>query len=233
VSFSVGPKKGKSMLDLDELYFNSDPYRNLLEKIGNEIRLEDIAERSGDLIAAYKHGLKVWDYLLKLMKMTGAQSIYELDAGGAPIYDLLYWAATFVDNLHNASIRDKSFEKHKLSFCEAYVDMHRGMFDKDVRNLGNIRTSLAECYFKLGKSEKTDDLFREWLSAEPTWGFGWTGWSDLYWLWNSGIEKDFKKAEKILKEGLKVPKVNDREHIKERLAELKKAKKSNIRPTCH
>ncbi len=219
------------MLDLNELYFNSDRYRTLLEKIGSELRQEEIAERSGDPIAASKHGLKIWNHLLKLMKMTEAQSIYELEVEGATIYDLLYWAATFVENLHNASIMDKSFEQHKFSFCEAYVDMHRGMLHKDVRNLGNIRTSLAECYFKLGKFEKTDDLFREWLSAEPDWGFGWIGWSDLYWLWNFGIEKEFKKAEKILKEGLKVPKVNNREHIKDRLADLKKAKKSNIPPT--
>ncbi len=168
---------------------------------------------------------------MKLMKMAEAQSIYELDVGGATIYDMLYWASTFADNLHNASIRDKSFEKHKLSFCEAYVEMHHGMLDKDVRNLGKIRISLAECYFKQGKSEKTDDLFREWLGIEPDWGFGWIGWSDLYWLWNFGIAKDFKKAEKILKQGLKVPNVIDREHIKERLADLKKANKSNIRPT--
>jgi pentatricopeptide repeat protein len=148
-----------------------------------------------------------------------------LDVGNATIYDLLFWAATFVDTLHNASIRDKSFGKHKLSVCESYVDMHRGMLDKDVRNLGNVRTSLAECYFKRGESEKADTLFREWLSVEPDWGFGWIGWSDLYWLWNLGIEKDFDKAEKILREGLRVPNVNDREHIKERLTDLKKAKR--------
>lgn len=85
----------------------------------------------------------------------------------------------------------------------------------------------------MGKTEKADSLFRKWLSAEPEWGFGWIGWSDLYWLWNLSIEKDFKKAEKILKEGLTVPKVNDREHILERLSDLKKAKADNIRPTLH
>jgi hypothetical protein len=87
------------MLDLDELYFNSDRYRTLLEKIGDEIGQMSIAERSGDPIAASRHGLKTWNYLLKLMKITDAQSIYELEVGRATIYDLLYWAATFVDTL--------------------------------------------------------------------------------------------------------------------------------------
>jgi len=64
----------------------------------------------------------------------------------------------------------------------------------DQLNLGNLRTSLIECYFKIGKIDDADSLFREWLSAEPDWGFGWIGWSDLYWLWNLGIEKDFNKS---------------------------------------
>lgn len=219
------------MLDLDELYFNSTRYRGLLEKIGREMERENIAEKAGDPIAVSQHGLRIWDYLLKLMKITEAKSIFELEEGRATIYDLLYWAATFVDNLHNASIRDKSFEKHKLSICESYIDMHRGMLAKEVRNLGNVRSSLAECYFKMGMFEKAESLFRDWLSVEPDWGFGWIGWSDLYWLMNLGVDKDFEKAEKILKQGLKVPNVNDRDHIEERLADLTKERRKYIRPT--
>ena len=217
------------MLNLNELYFNSVSYRALLDKIGTEIDEEDRAERAGDPVTASKHGLKVWDCLLKLMKMSEAKSIYELDESNATIYDLLYWASTFADELHNASIKDKSFAKHRQTFCGSYVDMHSGMLNRKVRNLGNIRNSLAECYFKRGKTEKADSLYRDWLSVEPDWGFGWIGWSDLYWLWNLGVEKDLIKAEKILQKGLKVPDVNDREHIEERLANLKKEKKKHIR----
>ncbi len=91
---------------------------------------------------------------------------------GATIFDLLYWAPTFADNLNNAGIKDKSFENYMFSFCKVYIDMHHGMLGKDVRNLGNIRASLAECCFKQGKFEKADGLFRKWLSVEPDWGFG-------------------------------------------------------------
>jgi tetratricopeptide (TPR) repeat protein len=220
-----------TMLDLDELYFNSENFRSLLNRIGTEIEQEHIAERAGDPVTASKHGLKVWSHILELMKMSEAESIYELDEGNATIYDLLYWAAAFADELHNACIKDKSFEKHRQSFCESYVVMHSGMLDRKVRNLGNIRNSLAECYFNMGKSEKADSLYRDWLGVEPDWGSGWIGWSDLYWLWNPGVEKDFNKAGKILEGGLKVPDVRDREHIEERLADLKKEKKKHIRQT--
>jgi tetratricopeptide (TPR) repeat protein len=110
------------------------------------------------------------------------------------------------------------------------VNMHRWMLDRDVRNLGNIRISLAECYFKMGKFEKADSLFKDWLAVEPDWGAGWIGWSDLYWLWNLGAEKDFNKAEKILNHGLKIPNVNDRDFIKERLQDLKAEKEKNVSP---
>lgn len=214
------------MLDFDELYFNSAECRDLLDKIGREIEQEDKADRSGDPVTACKHGLKVWACLLELMEMAEAKSIYQLDENHATIYDLLYWATTFADELHNASLKDQSFAKHKLAFCESYVDMHKGMLDSEVRNLGNVRNSLAECYYKMGKIEKTESLYKHWLSAEPDWGFGWIGWSDLYWIWNFECEKNFKKAEQILKEGLKVSNVNDREHIEERLADLRKEKYS-------
>ena len=215
------------MLDPDKLHFTSEHYRGLLDIIGEEIDREDMAERAGDSITASKHGLKVWGYLLKLMEMLKADSIYELDQGHVTIYDLLYWATSFSDELHNAKLKDKSFEKHKLNFCQSYVEMHRGMLDREVRNLGNIRTSLAECYYQMGKTEKVDSLYSEWLSAEPDWGWGWIGWSDLYWFWNIGFEKDFKKAESILKEGFSTPHVRDREHIKQRLVDLEKLRPTN------
>lgn len=214
------------MLDPDKLYFSSESYRNLLDEIGENIHREDIAERANNLIDACKYGLEVWENLIKFMEKLEAKSIYELQEENATIYDLLYWASSFADELHSASRIDKSFETHKLNFCESYVHMHSGMLNKKVRNLGNVRISLAESYYKMGKIDKVDSLFREWLSNEPDWGWGYIGWSDLYWLWNLGNEKDFAKAESILREGLSIPDVRDHEHINDRLDNLQKENKS-------
>jgi hypothetical protein len=59
-------------------------------------------------------------------------------------------------------------------------------------------------------------------------GAGWIGWSDLYWLWNLGNQKDFDKAEKILGQGLKVPNVDNRNDIKKRLKDLKTEMQRNV-----
>jgi tetratricopeptide (TPR) repeat protein len=202
----------------------SEPFSQkalLVKKISKEIKLEDTANKEGNLVEAIKHGQKIWDYLLHLMKIMEVDSIYELEKADATGYDLLYWAATFAEELYSISLQDQSFEKQKLDFFESYVDMHHGMRNKDVRNLGNIRILLAECYFKMGNAEKADFLFKDWLNAEPDWGAGWIGWSDLYWLWNLGVEKDFKKAKKILSQGLKVHNINDRNAMEKRLKDLK------------
>ncbi len=108
--------------------------------------------------------------------------------------------------------------------------MHEEFSDKNLPNLGNVRSSLAETYYQLGDKDKADSLYEKWLKNEPDWGWGWIAWSDYYWLWKHiGLEQDFEKAEQILKKGLCVKKVSDKEHIKERLnnhlAEKSKLKK--------
>ncbi len=209
------------MLDHEKFYIKSPLHETLLSKISKEIKQETIANRAGDPVKAVKHGQKVWDYLLQLMKIVGVDSIYELERSDATEYDLLFWAATFADELYSAVLKDKSIEKQQLYFYESYVDMHRGMLDRDARNLGNIRILLAEYYFKMGKAEKVDSLFKDWLTVEPEWGAGWIGWSDLYWLWNLGNQKDFDKAEKILIQGLKVTNEVNQYDLGKRLKNLK------------
>lgn len=213
------------MINPDTLYFSSEIYRNLLDKIRDSITEENVERRKGNPIEACNHGHKVWNYLQELMKMLHAKSVFELDQRHVTMYDLLFWANGFTDELHNASLKDKSFVSKKLEFCENYLEMHSNMLDKDVRNLGNVRNSLAETYYRIGKEKEADALFRKWLSAEPDWGWGWIGWSDCCWLWETPkLKKDFGKAEKILKEGLSVPDVLDIDYLKERFSDLQKKK---------
>ena len=220
------------MIDPDTLYFSSEKYRNLLDVIGDEITDEDLAQRKGSPIEACRHGFKVWDHIQELMNMLRAKSVFELDQSQATIYDLLYWASTFADELHGASLKDKSFVPKQLDFCEHYVKMHCDMLNKDVRNLGNIRISLAETYYRMGKAKEADAFFHRWLSVEPDWGWGWIGWSDCYWLWEiPELKKDFDKAERILKEGLSVPDVTDLNYLKDRLSDLLKKKRTQNQPT--
>ena len=39
---------------------------------------------------------------------------------------------------------------------------------------------MAQAYFDAGMTEKSEELFRSWLDADPGWGWGWIGWADCY-----------------------------------------------------
>ena len=210
------------MLDPDELYDSSESYRNLLDNLGNNIEDEVIEVGSNNFIEACKYGFAVWDNIKKLMRKLKAKTVYEVQEGHATIYDLLFWASNFADELYNASRKDKAYETKEFDFCNAYVNMHRGMLDNTVRNLGNVRISLAGIYHRMGKTDEVDSLFSGWLKKEPDWGWGYIGWSDLYWGWKSINKKDYVKAEGILKKGLSISNVRDQQYIKDRIKELKK-----------
>ena len=93
-----------------------------------------------------------------------------------------------------------------------------------------LRLKRKFLYNELMKMLKADSLFHEWLKLEPDWGWGWIGCSDCYWLWEYlGLEKDLDKAEEILRKGLSVSNVSDRDHIEDRLEYLLK-EKNKIQP---
>jgi tetratricopeptide (TPR) repeat protein len=213
------------MIDPDKLYFSSAQYRNLLNEIQDGINLQGREETAGNLDKACELGLKVWDNILKLLAMLQAKSVYELD--GVTGYDLLHWASCLAIELGNATRDNKLFALKKLQFCQSFVQMHQGLLDKEVRNLGGIRSSLAESYFAMGEVQKGDALFKEWLDLEPDWGWGWIFWSDCFWLMKyAGVDIDFIKAEKILTKGLSIPNISDKKYIQERLQDLLEEKES-------
>ena len=79
---------------------------------------------------------------------------------------------------------------------------------------------MAESHAKLGRRDTSDRLYREWLDAEPAWGWGWIGWADTYFLLLPDERHDLARAEAILRKGLAVPDVRDREDVLDRLAAL-------------
>ena len=208
------------MKNSDVLYKNSKKFRDLLDRIHDTIDEEINYENEKNYVAASNSGLKAWSDLKELMKILGAKSFCDLER--ETIYDLLYWACTLTDNLHNASRKDESFLPKKLLFCKEYVEMHQDFLDKDMRNIGNIRRSLADCYVDIRDFKTCDSLYETWLQKEPDWGWGWIGWSDCYWLFNKKNKSDFEKALSILERGLALKGVNDKNHMIDRLNSLKK-----------
>lgn len=191
---------------------------HIMDMIQTSINEEQHYEDLQDYVLASEAGLRTWLYLKQFMALLQVSSLYELEH--ETIFDLLYWANVLTMNLHNATLKNPDFFQQYFLFCKEYVTMHVPYLEKNVRNLGHIRSALAGCYLRQGEVDRCDQLFEQWLKQEPDWGWGWIGWSDSYYLFSGKRNKDKKRAQQILEKGLAVPSVRNRDEIKTRLQEL-------------
>jgi tetratricopeptide (TPR) repeat protein len=74
-------------------------------------------------------------------------------------------------------LEDRQFLRARIALCEEALK--RFPTDDDLL-IENRKRALAESYYELGETEKSELLYREWLQQDPQWGWGWIGWSDSY-----------------------------------------------------
>ena len=154
--------------------------------------------------------------MLRLRAKSGARTVREFDALFEGSQSLFNWVQTLGLELGNAGLEDRQFHVRRIEVCEKALEM----FDRnDPVIVGNFRRGIAGSWFGLGETDKTDRLYREWLKADPQWGWGWIGWSDCYWLTRQEFQ-NLSRGEEILQEGMKVPGVRDLTYLADRLIDL-------------
>ncbi len=160
--------------------------------------------------------LDVWSQVLALADrrcMTKLSRLDELFAGTQSLYN---WVQDVEMELSNGRDVIARFLSERLRFCEEYLarfgeqkpEIDRGMW-----------RAIAEVHNETGDVETVDRLYRQWLTADPCWGWGWIAWADCYWLFTPR-EKNFPRGEEILREGLAAAEVRDRAEVLARLADL-------------
>ena len=112
--------------------------------------------------------------------------------------------------------KDPEFLRARIAVCEEAL---RRFPDEDELMVENRRRAVAESYFELGDSDKAEALFEQWLAADPRWGWGWIGWADLHFFFDSR-PKDYGRAEELLDRGYSTSGVRDRADIADRLVML-------------
>ena len=190
--------------------------------------------------AACRIWLEAWRDVLGLLEKGGLQSIHAFDERFRGSQSLFNWIQDLEDELWNAGLEDRQFLTARIAVCEEGL---RRFPAEDELMTENRRRALAESYFELGETGKAEALYRDWLHADPRWGWGWIGWSDGYGITRTKFQ-DWQRAEQILREGLAVDQVRDRGDLLERLAhvceeqgrkaeaiELRKQAKRNVVPT--
>jgi len=166
--------------------------------------------------AACRIWLDAWRDVLGLLDRGGLTSIREFDERFRGSQSLFNWIQDLEDALWNAGLEDRQFLTARIAVCEEGL---RRFQAEDQLMTENRWRALAESYFELGEAAKAEALYRDWLHADPRWGWGWIGWSDGYGFTRNQLQ-DWPRAEQILREGLAVDQVRDRPDILERLADV-------------
>ena len=166
--------------------------------------------------AACPPWLNAWAEVLRLLDKGSLRSISEFDDRFRGSQSLFNWIQDLEQELWNAGLEDRQFLTARIAVCEEGL---RRFATDDELMTENRRRALAESYFELGETDKAEALYRDWLKADPGWGWGWIGWSDCY-RFTRTESQDFQRCEQILREGLSLTEDRDRPDLAGRLADL-------------
>jgi len=159
--------------------------------------------------------LEAWEGIKVLMRKTGATKLNELQKK-YPFEDFLTnYVQDLEMELHNAGIDDPRYHEKRITYCTELLEY----CGDDQNIIENTRRAIAESYADLGDMETCDRLFEGWLQEDPTWGWGYNGWSDCHCFYLSG-PCNYQKGEQILLRGLAQPELRDRIDVVSRLIEL-------------
>jgi len=168
-----------------------------------------------DAVAASTLWLKAWRAVLKIMDDHDVRSIKDFDLRFGGSQSLYNWVQDIGLKLSCAGFDDDRLYHEGIRFCETFEERFG---DEDALIKENMRRELAGFYANLDEMDTVDELFGGWLREDPQWGWGWTGWSDCYYLVRK--EGDADKGEQLLVEGLAVAGVRDEVDMLDRLQTL-------------
>jgi tetratricopeptide (TPR) repeat protein len=185
-------------------------------------RLDDRIQAGYDLlearqvVSACRTWLDAWADVRRLLDKASLQSLAAFDARFRGSQSLFNWIQDLEMELGNAGREEQDFLTARIAVCEECLQRFAG---DDALLAENWRRALAESYYELGDTDRTEGLYREWLTTDPRWGWGWIGWADCYRFAHRD-RQDLARAEHLLQEGLAIPEVRDRPDLADRLADL-------------
>jgi len=185
-------------------------------------RLDDRMQRGydeSDGAARCDLWLEAWRDVLRLAERFDLATIEEFDRRFNGTQFVFNWVQDLEEELLNAAAKDERFARERIRYCEEFLARFP---DVDPNVVENMHRAIADSHFQAGEAATGDRLYRGWLEADPSWGWGWIGWSDAYGLFASPAHgaADYGRAAEILEQSLAVPDLRDRRDVLERLAEV-------------
>lgn len=157
--------------------------------------------------------IQAYGEMVRLMKKTKIRTLAELDEASNALRCTIHWVENFVVLLRELGERDDKYSQKCVEVCEEMLEF---LDCEDERFMRFLRRSLAKACFDFGAEETMNRLYKGWLADDPRWGKGYVAWAKCYESRDDAMNRQI--AEQILREGLGVIKINDRESILRTLA---------------
>lgn len=136
-------------------------------------------------------------------------------------YDWSEFLSNYIQDLelelHNAGWENEEYFHKRIKYCNEMIKLCN---QEDELIIENTKRAIADSYFILEDAEETDKLYGQWLYEDPTWGWGYIGWSDCYSEDTKKIKADLGKAEEIIRRAVEKKDVRDRVDVLMRAIEI-------------
>lgn len=191
-----------------------------IKSIETEVRKANQLLNDQKTTAACDIFLKVWEDLKRLMQQGAIKDIEELQAA-YPWQDFVAnWVQDIEQELHNAGLENPVYFNKRIQYCEELLTW---VGASDQLMIENTRRAIADSYFALDNMAECDRLYQGWLQDDPTWGWGYIGWSDCYHWGFKDTALDQAKAAQIVSQALAVADLRDRADVVDRAVEIYRA----------
>lgn len=187
-----------------------------------EERLDELMQTGYDLMqanqraAACNRWLEAWD-LVKQMARPEIRTIDAFDRAHPGLQQFVSNCCSDLEmELGNAGLDDPTYHEHRIRYSREFLSRFP---DEEANTYVNFMRAEGEAQWHLGRRDEADATYAALVERFPDEGWGYIGWADNYWLYDSS-PKDYARAEAIMQHGLARPTLQDRTDVLERLAEL-------------
>jgi len=185
------------LIAIYELWKRIIPDQNNIEMIDDGMQEGYDALENNKIDECMEKWLRAWKTIVTIVP-TYIDSVEEADEFmPEPLTQSIYnWCQDFKMELFNAGLKDKSYFKKRIEYCNEFSRLFPETDDLIIQNM--LRAE-AESYAKLGEMETADRLFENLVNKYPDSIWGYVGWGDMH-MSTKFIEKGFpnyKMAEEI------------------------------------
>lgn len=152
--------------------------------------------------------LPAYQGLCALKAPNHLKSIFELE----DLHDWCEPIENFVQDLDEVLCNAQRFDD-RIVYCTSLIEECQGF---DQLMVENTRHALAESYGQIGDLERASALFIDYLAQDPTWGYGYIGYADLFFFKRDCTLVEALRAAEIYLSALRQPDLRDLKDVVDR-----------------